>query len=872
MKLEGIHRGRNRFCFFIKVFFVSLILCISTEFEVKSQVNTLGEIEDTSFHYDEINVLVIIEGYGNFFSDVIYTDHDLLFINIEDLFKTIKIPCIVGQKGDSIGGFIDNESHAYNINYNSKQIIVGGKTIHAKRGLIKESGSVFMESSLFVEVFGITLTFNYRSLTVILKSNFELPVIKEARLEKQRNNLAKLKGEFKADTNLHRDYHLFKAGNFDWTGVSTQIWKGLTENHLTIGAGAELLFGEATASINYDSQLKLDNRELHYLWHWVDNDNPVIKQAQVGTIQLQTISLINTQTIGVNFKNSPTTVRKAKGYYPIHDYTEPNWTVELYLNDVLMDFTRADAAGLYDFKVPIVYGTTTLKLKFYGPMGEERTEERTLFFPFTIMPVKEFEYNLSAGILQDSLSSRFGQAGVNYGVTRFLTAGAGVEYLSSITTGAFIPYAKVTIHPFSRLLVNGEYDHGVETKGVLNYYFLKDAFLEIDYAKYFPGQLAIPYRSLEERKAKLSLPWKIKKIGGSVKLDYSQLVYKVFNYNQANIALSLYFQRFNVSSSTQISWADKQTPYSTSDLSLMYRMKYGYNIRLSGQYNVNSEAWNSFKTEFEKRISKAYISVSYERNILYRGNSVNLNFRYELPFARTNFSGSYNTGIVSTSEGAQGSLQFGSGNKYINASNNLSVGKGGIALYPFLDLNNNGIFDPGEPMVKITSVRVMGSNVIFREKDSIVRIPELNGFIKYIVEFSDEDLPNIAWRYKKKVYSVLVDPDQFKRVDIPIIIVGEMRGMAYTNKDSTLKGTGRILVKIYKKNTDKIVAEALSESDGYIDYMGLEPGDYVVRVDSTQLINLNSSVEPLQREFTIKAIEDGDIVEGIDFVLNPNEK
>lgn len=198
--------------------------------------------------------------------------------------------------------------------------------------------------------------------------------------------------------------------------------------------------------------------------------------------------------------------------------------------------------------------------------------------------------------------------------------------------------------------------------------------------------------------------------------------------------------------------------------------------------------------------------------------------------------------------------------------------RGGIALYPFLDLNNNGIFDPGEPMVKITSVRVMGSNVIFREKDSIVRIPELNGFIKYIVEFSDEDLPNIAWRYKKKVYSVLVDPDQFKRVDIPIIIVGEMRGMAYTNKDSTLKGTGRILVKIYKKNTDKIVAEALSESDGYIDYMGLEPGDYVVRVDSTQLINLNSSVEPLQREFTIKAIEDGDIVEGIDFVLNPNEK
>ena len=160
----------------------------------------------------------------------------------------------------------------------------------------------------------------------------------------------------------------------------------------------------------------------------------------------------------------------------------------------------------------------------------------------------------------------------------------------------------------------------------------------------------------------------------------------------------------------------------------------------------------------------------------------------------------------------------------------------------------------------------------FSKKDSIVRVPDLNAFISYFVSFDDADLENIAWRFKNKLYQVLIDPNQFKRVDVPIIIVGEVSGMAYMNKDDLLKGIGRILVKFYKKNSDKVVAETLSESDGYIDYMGLAPGEYVARVDAGQLKNLNFTVDPPQRDFTIKTSVEGDIVEGIDFVLRSGAK
>ncbi len=858
-----------RFSVFYKITFLILMLGICFIPEGRSQVIVSGETADTSFHYDEINVLVVVEGYGDFYSDVIYTDNNLLYVNIEELFKTLRIPCIVGQKGDSIGGFLRFENQTYIIDYKTKIISIGGKTIKANNGLIKAMGSVFMESSLFGKTFGLILTFNFRALTIVLKSNFELPIIKQLREEKIRNNISKIKQEIIPDTIVGRNYHLFKAGMLDWAFSSTQTLNGFSNSRFKLGVGAELLYGEADFSFDYYNQQKIDPRQLQYLWRWVDNDKRIIKQAQVGTIPYQTISFINSQIVGAVVRNSSTLVRKAKGYYTINEHTEPNWTVELYINNVLVEYTKADASGLYVFKVPIVYGYTTLKFKFYGPMGEERTEERTINVPYTVLPAKEFEYGLTAGFVQDSNLSRFGKAEINYGVTRFLTIGGGLEYLSSIPNGAYIPYIKGTIQPFSKLTINGEYAYGVKTNGLVNYSFMKNASLEIEYTKYVPGQLAIPFRYLEERKAKISMPFIFRKISGYAKLDYTQLVYNDFYYNQGNITFSIYYKQFSTNSSTQLNWIDQKTPYISSDLALSYRIRNGYIFSTSAQYNVSDGQLITLSAEIEKRISKGYLSASFERNLLFNANTVTLNFKFDFQFARTNVAVSYNNDMFTASESAQGSLAFGGGQGYTQVSNNLSVTKGGIALYPFLDLNNNGTFDQGEHMVKLTAVRIMGGTVLFNKKDSIVRISNLNAFINYFVTFDDADLENIAWRFKNKLYQILVDPNQYKRVDVPIIIVGEVSGMVYVNKENVLKGLGRIVVKFYKKNSNVVVAETQSESDGYIDFMGLAPGDYVARIDAGQMKNLSFRAEPPEKEFTIKISEQGDIVEGIDFVLNP---
>src|SRR5660397_48614 len=150
---------RVRFLFLLKRLFLIMLLITLTELEVKAAPAALVEgIDVPAFTFEGFPVQVIVQGYSSFYVDAIYANNELLYVNIEHLFKTLNIPCFVGQGGDRLNGFIENESRTYSVDYYAGQIKVGDKTIHAKKELVKEAGSLYMESSLFSEAFGISLT------------------------------------------------------------------------------------------------------------------------------------------------------------------------------------------------------------------------------------------------------------------------------------------------------------------------------------------------------------------------------------------------------------------------------------------------------------------------------------------------------------------------------------------------------------------------------------------------------------------------------------------------------------------------------------------------------------------------------------------
>lgn len=852
----------------------SLVVCLIVVFlpGVRSFANALpgyGPTDSTEV-FDNLYINVYYNPDLNFELDVIISNSNELYINLKDLFQKLEIPVTDHDMNNTLTGVIESVSKSYSVSYLTREITVADKTIHTKEGeIFKESGMLYLQSSLLQKAFGINLVFNPRSLSAKLTADFEFSFIKRLRLENIRKRISKLQGEPQAsDTMVPRNYHLFRAGMLDWAFSSFQTLHKPAYNYLSLAAGAELFYGQANFSMNYNDHFKYDPRQLQYNWRWIDNDNPALRQAQVGVIHKQAVAAVNSPIIGASLSNSPTTVRKAKGHYTINEYTEPNWTVELYINEVLYDYTTADASGLYTFKVPIIYGYTGLRLKFYSPLGEERTEERSLNVPFTFLPENTFEYDLAGGVTQINTGRKYGLATLNYGLSPFITVGGGLEYLSSIPNQPFIPFTRFSVQPFSKMVVNLEYAHNVGINGLVNYNFSRNAFLEFNYEKYSEAQLATRLKALEERKLRLTLPLKLRKVSLFNKINLNQFLYKNFVYNQANYVVSAYYRQYSANTSFIINWVNDNPVYITSNLSVSYRFRNGLVFRPVVEYNLSGNNFIRLRGELEKRISKVYISLSFEKNFISRTENVFVSCRYDLPFARTGVSASYDNSTISFAENIQGSLAFGGDNNFIKMGKNSAIGKGGILFYPFLDLNENGIQDAGEQRILLSTVKVPGGKAVVSSRDSIVRVSDLNAFVKYNIEFSNGDLANIAWRYKYKSFEVLVDPNAYKHVSVPVIAVGEIKGMVRLVNDSTLNGIGRILIQIYD-DKGKMVVETLSESDGYFSYLGLSAGEYTVHIDPIQLESLDYQSRPVFYKATINVLESGDIVDGLDFTIRP---
>jgi len=847
-------RQKRLFLFIFSILFYSFVL----------NVNAQEKPE-----LDEISIIVQIDGVSSTYNiAALYSSDDgKLYIAVEELFQVLIIPCIVNNNGDLLNGFIENEKREYEINYLTKQIKFETKINTLENDMTKNMGMIYLESNSFEKIFGLHLAFNFRSLAIKVTSDFELPILKKQRIEKSRNSIQGQNEDVVPDLILKRNYHLFRYGNIDWSIMSSQTPNTATDSRFGLNLGAELLFGEADAFLNFSANTKPDPKQQQFYWRWVDNDKTVIRQIQAGNISNKTISSVNAPVHGVAITNTPTTIRKAKGEYVISDVTQPDWDVELYINNVLIAFTKADAAGQFTFKVPIVYGYTVLKLKFFGPMGEERLEEKVMNIPSNFTPSGVFEYKLSAGQLQDGKNSIFGRGEGNYGVTRGFTIGGGAEYLSSINNLTYIPFVSFSMLPLRKLILSGEYADKVRFKALMNYYILPNTLLELDYSKYNEGQKAILFNYLEERKIGLSLPMRLKTITGSARVYYKQNVFKSFSYNMVELMLSAFYRQFTANISNNANWISDKPIYMNATAAVSARLPKGYLFRPSAQFDVSKKELLSYKVELEKKVSDAgFCSLSFERNMISNFNSLNFSFKYDLSFAQTNISARAVSQDISLLESARGGIAIDDKNKRVFPRPQGMVARGGIAIIAYVDVNHNNKFDSNERKSDFISVKVGGGRSFYCEKDSIVRIMGLEPFIYYNVELEDNDFEFITWRIDKKNLSVLIDPNQFKTIEVPISPVAEISGNVFFKSESTVEGLGRVIVNIFSKEGSK-VAKIITESDGYVSYLGLLPGEYYAKIDSIQLNRLDMKASPSQVDFKIKALLEGDVFTGLNFEL-----
>jgi len=552
--------------------------------------------------YEEISILMNIQQLGTIEIPAIIRNQEI-FLPVTDMFDVLKIKNTPSGRFDSVSGFFINQIASYFIDYPNSRIKYLGKVYELKpNDLVRTETNLYLRINYFGDIFGLECKFNFRSLTVNLTTQLELPVIKELRLEQIRNNMNRLKGKVKADTIIKRGYPVFHFGMTDWSVIGTQQIKGPADTMVNLGLGGIIAGGEANVFLNYSTSEPFTERQQQYLWRFANNDYHFLKQAIAGKINSQATSSIYAPVVGVQFTNTPTTYRLSFGTYTLADHTKPGWTVELYVNNALVNYTKADASGFFQFEVPMVYGNTEVKLRFYGPYGEETTSVKSISIPFNFLPAKEVEYTVSGGVVEDAAGSRFAKANLNYGLSRRLTIGGGIEYLSSVTSGNTMPFLNFSLRLASSLLITGEYTYGVRWKGIMSYRLRSNFQIDLNYIKYVPGQTAINFNYLEERKAILSYPVRGRNFSSYMRLTLDQIILPISQYTTAEFLLSGGFFGISTNFTTYALFSGSAKPTVYSNLSLGYRLPKGFTLTPQTQYDYNLNRFISVKCELEKRI------------------------------------------------------------------------------------------------------------------------------------------------------------------------------------------------------------------------------------------------------------------------------
>ena len=829
----------------------------------------IAEAQDSGNDYEEISVFLAVQGIGGYDVTAIYKN-DQIYLPVSEVFQVLKINQKTSEFNDTISGFFLDENNKYIISQSGRSVFIDGKLIKLQDDemLNLETTSLALRLDQYGKIFGLNCKFNFSSLTVELQTSHELPVIKELRLEQMRKNISRLRGEITVDTTYERRYHLFRGGMADWALYSSQVAGGTTETRALLGLGAEFLGGETNIELNYSSRNNFEKRQQQYHWRWANNETKLVKQITVGKIASRSVASIYSPLIGTVITNTPTTFRRSFGTYTMTDFTEPGWTVELYINNVVVDFTTADASGFYKFDIPLVYGSSSVMLKFYGPWGEERQKEQTINVPYNFLPKGEWQYTLAGAMVQDTSHSFFTRAETNFGINRHLTLGGGFEYLSSIKSAPSIPFVTGSAQVFNNFLLNGEYAYGVRTKALFSYSLPSNFSVDFDYTKYVHEQKAITFNYLEERKIRVSLPVSIKKFKAYTRFSYAQNILKETNYSTAEATFSTFYKGVSANFTGNANWIKNHDPYIYGNLGLGFRFFRSLSFRPQVQYDFTNKDLIFTKVELENNFSpKCNLSMVWENNVRSNINSVELTFRYDLSFVQTSLSTRVSKGYIMTGQSARGSFALGSGNGRVIADKRTQVGRAGLTVIPYLDINNNNHRDDNEPIVSGMNIRINGGRILPDSKDSIIRILDLEPFASYMLEFSDTQFDNIAWQIKDKTISILMDPNQFKLLEIPVKVMGEINGMIYMKTGAKLRAQGRIQINIFDQK-DNLIAKTQSESDGYFNYLGLAPGSYYAEVDKMQLSRLKSVSLPQRFGFEIHATETGDIIDNIEFQLS----
>ncbi len=795
-----------------------------------------------------------------------------------------------------ISGIFKSSDNAYSIDLISNLAkIKNKKSIElAPEDYLFKDNVLFLRLTTINKIFELELIYYPRKLQILVKNVLDIPAVIVARRLKSLQQRIRPMRFTEPEVVLGREIKFINGGRLDWSSSTRFINNPASSSQLkfidsrdNLYFGIKSLGGDLTGHLFSVIQPKQTKNTFRWKMRYPVFDTPYLRQITFGDIY--NIGVISQEMSGIEFTNRPAAARRLFTREVFHGTVEPNMNVSTSGGIGEMNLFKADDQGLYQFDAPVLYGNGLLEVRAFDNWGQERLLRYRLVVPRSLIPPGEAEYSIATGTIKGNKRIKTFTSTLNWGISSNLSVGTKIAYYDFKYPTKFYGGISGT----SRLTGNLIFDALVIPKGIaqanLNWEFPSTARFTVSNT-YYGTRSAFDLSGMRnELSASASIPFFKGLNSYVINLFGTRTEYTDYRNDQVQVSFSTVLKKVSPTISTR--WLSQQqfngnriTIAQESNAGLSTTLPAGLNLRGDLRYDHLQHRIVSINVVGVKYFSNNFLlSASYLRAFRPSYYSIGFRLSYYFPFVRAQVgaatSGRDRYEYSLTGSGAVDFDLVHPSVKFSDVHGSI-IDSRGFFIRPFLDQNANGIFDKDES--PLDGGRVYYQNVTFENQFSSMPINKINrrGFYsyeKYNFYLDPQSLENPLWVPEFGGIQVMSEPNYLRRIDIPVVTGGIVRGTVMVSTKATIPAEGiKVTLYVVSQNTDenkvngfisKFKKTVSTFSTGEFEFIGVPPGRYILELDAEQLSNLRYRCMPLKRDINISIKEDGDLLNDQNFTL-----
>lgn len=763
-----------------------------------------------------------------------------------------------------IEGWFLNEDNTFYLAPPYEDAIVKGKPIPVGDGIVENHvEDIYVSATLFNQWFPVKLNMNFNELRLYVETEQDLPfqtvAKRRANWETLKNQSRKPEGKIDGPV-IKLPYRMFAVPsvqvNHSAQVNSTAGERTLTTNH-SIQTQGDLLGMNSRTNLNFFADGEGRNALQSILFNLSkrDYDGGLLGDRidathyELGDVSTGNFPLVGGQSgRGFTVDNLPLNYVRTPEDFVVDGFGPVGWDVEVYQDGRLLDFTTIDAAGEFTFDtLPLRDGFNLFRIVLYGPNGEKEERFDRYYLGRNMVEKGKFLYEVSA--LQSStrlFDVSADKAPVSpptlsllgeYGVTDNLSVHGG--YITS-------PLGPGKINAFGA----GARLSGTRTFTELNALYNSDGAYSLE--ANVTGNLSKTLtwsagHKLHEGYDEDLRPTK--------RESYARISKQISNELFPNA--SLQFELKNELSDTDIETTQFINRFSGAFAGLNLTNELEYTIRSAG---IEKEILGTLTVRKRLPIGTFRGRVNYDLGDMKEIENVQIQFQSQLAknifintFLNSQLSGTKQTELATTFDirfervrlgltlagDDQGDWRAGLNlaynfvprslyGDYMMTGDSSDLNQGTLIVEPFLDTNLNLVRDEGEPIIPDVTVKnvLRGQKDISDESGQAV-IGSMTPNVVNTIEIDTASLPDIYMTPGQKSLYVSGKRGINGPIGFPIHQLGEISGTIYgVMPDGTREPLPDVEILLVNPETEEIVAETISEFDGFYIIPSLRIGTY----------------------------------------------